>query len=502
MARTLDIALVEDNPNQAKALAQFLKSKLKINHRTQVFCPNKMTIYDDLTKMLNTRWDVALLDLNLSVPGSRGDLSSAGSITGATIARQFSHKFPNSLRIGMSGYSTHSARANYGEDTPEQFDSYFQKPIDTCSLLHSIRKSVFKPIHVGVIGYGDYGRAISRELAKRREVAGVYVWSQRADTSKLPLLQEEISASLFSKLKRVPSLERLCALQPDVIVIASSALRLSEELDIPHSADRHELNLYNNAHVQKFSRELADRGFPGICFYQGNPISGHLMSAQEAGLSPHRVSSIFQPDTNRILNPLGTNPKIASEVEHDAGFIRELQYHVMGIHGEPQIVPSARLRDILGEDFAKVKKFAERYARSIPKKAYRVSRGSSIPHTYPAESIASSICELARFNENPTFNLYTYHKVNTRDEEYRGFIATPAEIDYSHPFPAIQPSTKKINELGFNECYTVENGPQLYSALKTQSEYYREQQRARVFTNARTVLRLRQAASDVNLIKV
>ncbi|MFA5259440.1 MAG: hypothetical protein WC979_08495 [Candidatus Pacearchaeota archaeon] len=327
-----------------------------------------------------------------------------------------------------------SALNNESEGNVKVFDGFIDPWMKTPEIQKTVKTNLRKPLDIGIIGLGAFGRQILRTFTRANEINRIKAYSEHVPYETVSAAIDHLGART-DKVSFVNSLEDTLE-NTDCVLICTSSMHTSDLAKrLAKQDDRLDLLPQEAAKLFSYFKRIKQANYQGLINPFTNPIAGMFGLAKKAGIKHAQLTTPINIDNARfedaIRQGLGRN--------YTTYFNALMQGKIVGEHGVPQFAQLTdkqpknddpqyermmeKLHDLINDSLIK--------ARQMPIDALQ---SSAILEERNYEAVIESAKfykRLANLDEKPNESAYCYYTINGT----RGFTALPIKVSY---FPEIR----------------------------------------------------------------
>jgi len=434
--KKLRVYVVETDVEKAETLASRLNTDKGILDNYDIEFVGGTFGYDhpfDPVSLLDAKPDMYIIDHNTATLRS--------SPSSPTIAEQIKTQYPflpiilmhrgeqkERYKVLMSALNSES-----GENV-KVFDGFIDPWMKTPEIQKTVKTNLRKPLDIGLIGLGAFGRQILRTFTRANEINRIKAYSEHVPYETVSSAIDHLGART-DKVSFVNTLEETLE-NTDCVLICTSSMHTSDLNErLAKQDDRLDLLPKEAAKLFSYFKRIKQANYQGLINPYTNPIAGMFCLAKKAGIRHAQLTTPINIDNARfddaIRQGLGRNSATY--------FNALMQGKIVGEHGVPQFAELAdqppksdnpryermmeSLHDLINASLIK--------ARQMPIDALQSSAVLAERNYEAVIESAKFYKRLANLDERPNESAYCYYTINGT----RGFTALPVKVSY---FPEIR----------------------------------------------------------------
>lgn len=316
-----------------------------------------------------------------------------------------------------------------------------------------IKKNIFMPYNIGVIGKGYFGEGVLSRLREEKFARSVNFWSSQGEEAYEQIVDRVIEARegpTRRKFRFHKNIEDLLK-SSDVIIYARTAIsRQQLEEIIKEGGGRAEHYRYEREYIDNLTQSLIDTNYKGLVMMVTNPIDMILERMKKLGggkIDPYQLTGSIDIDIERIRDL------------HNYHLIEDwIRNMAIGIHGDIDIAETKTgpfSPKKIRWDMKAWKDHAIKTANEAGRKAMKSSLREERPYVRAQEELVKQLRHLATIPREPIDrSMYAYVKdlkELTGSTEFHEvpdtYLAVPSKIIYRDGNLRVHPNRKILKGL-------------------------------------------------------
>lgn len=358
------------------------------------------------------------------------------SFNGADVGKKIKERYPDRKVVLISEYEVIPAAGLDGICVKDD-------------VLSVINNYLFRPIDVGIVGYGRFGDALLRQLLGLEEVRKIYLSSDKlfAGFTDEQFFDGIEQVRKTSKVAAPCKLEEVCE-KSDVIAYCSSTLSGDRVVflansTLPFQKDRRtifptERNTFNNF----FKVYNKSENKPLILIFS-NPPPYLIRMGLLQGIPKEKVTCTCEPDLSRFIASLPQH-LLEKEVE----FSKAAEALLTGVHGDPRLAYALKYQDLMGKHSSELDAALEKSVQ-MANRAARARYGIGRAPDIPSLSNVHFFKDFSRYRSSMG-NFHLFREFKYRGATYEGVALYPARVNYHGGVSSVL-NEEKIEEIGMQE---------------------------------------------------